>query len=82
MGWSIRPAKAARLPGRPDIGECGMPPRVLQLELTRRKILLGEAPAWCTLAMPGVQLPLGVKLRDLHGSGMAAVRPITSPCRY
>ena len=66
MGWSIGPAKAARLPGLPAIGDCGMP-RALQLELTRRKAFPAEEPAWCITPAPGVQLPPGVKLSDLHG---------------
>ena len=64
MGWSIGPAKAARLLGLPAIGDCGMPVTALQLDFTRRKEFPAEEPAWC---MPGVQLPEGVKLSDLHG---------------
>ena len=66
MGWSITGLKAARLPGRPDLGDWGMPPKVLQLELTLRKAFPGKCPPWCMLPAPGVQLPAGVKLSDLH----------------
>ena len=79
MGWSIGPAKAARLPGLPDIGDCGMP-SALPLGLSRRKAFPEGAPAWCIVPVPGVQLPVGVKLRDLHSIDMAAVTPVAMPC--